>query len=709
MFNLEFLTKKQFFIIYGLFFCLLIFSLNGFLNGIVGFLALIVVFLSQYLLVKKYFFSKVSNQASCDLLSFGTVSSYYIVSLSILYYSVGISSVVLSLGLSISYLLSFLLFFNTFTVLDISLKKKFVSFYKSLNSFNSHDLIIIILSIYLLSNFFSNPVTNGSPTPWVNTTWLSFVIFFLISFFFIKKLIKGDSNILFISVLYLFIVISVIAIKYVLSFGYDTLLHQASLTYIDLNGRIEPLTPFYIGQYVLEVLVYKASGLSFVLIERWLGPLFFWFVSIILGFYSSKHLSPFKSFIGLVPLAVLLLLPSFFTYTSPFAFSLTWIFFATAALWFYISTGQKEYYYVALLASLSSFFIHPFVCLNFLVALFYAKLYTKKKVSIFGILFLIIGSALAVPIFFLVFHWLKGQIVFLKDPFYYLSYFLAMFGDPAWYSLTSYSLGTYLIYLFEKFHLILLYLFVMFWLLISKKNRKGNLFLFFLSLGVLLGSWIFVAAIEVDGYGYGDQINYAYRLMGVAQWFLWLILYQFLVSFFLWLKMRKKITIFFLTILFSGLLTISFYLTYPRNDEIARANVNNIRDIDYQALNYIYNREGGKSGYLVFANQIFGAAAIQKYGFSPYYQTSWGDVFYYSVPMSGEFNQRYEKIMNSSEFNRQLLDEAMFETGTTKAYFVITDYWPLNELSYKQMREQASDYYSIKEGKIEIFIFNYQY
>ena len=111
------------------------------------------------------------------------------------------------------------------------------------------------------------------------------------------------------------------------------------------------------------------------------------------------------------------------------------------------------------------------------------------------------------------------------------------------------------------------------------------------------------------------------------------------------------------------LLSVSLYLTYPRNDEISRLGVSNVRAVDYQIINTIHQREGGKNGYLVFANQLFGGEAIQKYGFDPYYQSPWGELFYYSTPMASENYKRFGLIMGEDNFDPELIYDIMRQVG----------------------------------------------
>jgi hypothetical protein len=150
-------------------------------------------------------------------------------------------------------------------------------------------------------------------------------------------------------------------------------------------------------------------------------------------------------------------------------------------------------------------------------------------------------------------------------------------------------------------------------------------------------------------------------------------------------------------------LTGALYLTCPRRDAISNLNVNNVRAADFQIINYIHNRENGKDGYLVYANQILGAAAILNYGFGPYYQSPWGNLFYYSTPMASETNQRFEMAMRADNFNYQGLAEVAAEIGVKRFYFIVTSYWPLNTEAEIQMEAVADEKVSLGGGDYVFF------
>ena len=699
---LKTLTKKQFTLMYGLFFCLALFSVFRLMPSLVGFVVLMLIMFWQIEFIKIYC---QKNQWKIDnLFAWIFLLAYYVVSLSLVYYFFGLNCITLAIWLAINLVLPIILIKTNYKV-----KLKFPEFiFKDVGKIIASlpYMLIATAFVFLFFYFLARPILNGSPTPWVDASWILFFALAIATYFLVQSIFKKEQNNT-LYFLYFFIIIGVIAIKYVLSFGYDTLIHQAALKHIVEHGQIDHLTPFYIGQYSLEALIHFFTGLSFVFIERWFLPILF---LLIIFFLSRYFLKSIKAPVNLVvvPISVLFLLPTQFTFTSPYALALLWAMVAAVSIYLYIANGHKTDFVLAVLATVISLFVHPFVGLSVLVAVvgahFFQKAKTRgKRISALVITFFI--SSLIVVFFFALYNWLKDDVIVLAHPLYYIYNFFSLFSGPIWYVNGPSPWWLSAIYLFEKLHFIILLAIIVLFIIFNKKRRQANIYLLIIGLGALTSSWLFVSSLEVSGYSYGDQINYSYRLLQVTKWFLWPLIMLALAAFFVFVGKKKKSTQILVICGLSILLTVSWYLTYPRFDQISQPGVNNVRSIDYRAIDYIHEREGGKEGYIVLANQLFGAAAIQKYGFGPYYKTAWGKVLYYSIPMSGELNTRYAHIMDSQNFDNQVIFEIMEETGLDRVYLVTTDYWPMYELAREQASLAASRFWGIDD---QIFIYYFE-
>lgn len=698
--------KKQSFYISGLFFCLSYLCVYGYLPSVAGLLVLVFFVAMQTVYAVAYF---KNNERNYSFPYFLWILIYHTVAMSIIYYLFGFSKYILLVWIFIN--CSLMLFLkNEFNYKEF-LSRVYQSAREMVIGIDLSNGVLLIILTYFAGNFLSSPIANGSPTPWINALPLDYILFFAATLIYLFCALKQKVNPLN-TFGYFLAIIGLVACKYILSFGYDTLLHQAALNYIAENSKILPLTPYYIGQYVFELAIHYFTAWPFIIIERWFLPLMFIFLTIATGNYFLKCLN-YKFGINIIPIAILALVPNQFYFSSPYAYSLVWGMVSVIFLFIYLVKGKMIDFKLALAASIASLFIHPFVGLSLAIGVVFVYLYIntnngiKKNIIIAGSFLL---SSFAVVASFSIYNWYNNHVILIADPIYYLKNFLNLFGDPIWYSKTSYSTGDWLIYIYEKYYFIFIFM-AMIYAVCLKNKRKGikkeYFLILFISFCSFISSWLFVSGIEISGYVYGDQINYSYRLLQAAKWLLWPLFLIFILKAFNIIKNIKNQTIFFLIIFASSLFfTINWYIIFPRNDDISRININNIRAVDYEAIDFIYKIENGKGGYLVFANQLFGAGAIQKYGFNPYYDSKWGNLFYYSIPMGSELNQRYEKIMSSETFNKNLIYEPMEDIGLNKSYLIVTDYWPLSKTAKQEILLESKANWIIKDN-VEIYFFTF--
>lgn len=628
---------------------------------------------------------------------------YYLISLSLIYYITGLSRLTILIWLLFNFGLVFYYFYNS-----IGIKINFPKCKLFRNSFRDWDFWLTLVTLFSLAvYFFSMPIIDGTPTPWPKTFFVGFFLFFVASFLLIRRLIAKKEDI-FLSFLYFFLIIGLIATRYVLSYGYDTLIHQGALKYIAEFGQVKPLTPFYIGQYVLEVLTNMFSGFSFTFLERWLGPILFLFLTFFGGHYFLKRLKLQDNFL-LIPVSVVLLFPNIFSYTSPYAISLLWGVIALLFIFLFLNQKDEADLKLAIICSLASFFVHPFVGLNILIwslglyLIRNIKLEGVKRRLLLGAIF--ITASLAVIFSFILYNWLQDNGLNIYNPLYFIGNFANIFNDPVWYLRDNYSWQLGLIYFYEKVHFFLIFFLALYFPLKKMEKNKGVLIL--VSASTFISAWFFVSSFKIDNYFYGDQVNYGYRLIQVAKWFLWPIVLIGLSLFFTYLKKIKAVWRYLVIILVSILLTISWYLTYPRQDAISHMNVNSIRSIDYQAIDLIYKNENGKNGYVVLSNQIFGAGAILKYGFGPYYKVGDENIFYYSLPWGGKLSSIYNEIMTmeTKSIDKDLtqIKEIITPLGINKFYVVYTDAWSPAPSVIKQLNFLSSERWNI-DNKIFIIL-----
>jgi hypothetical protein len=692
-----FLAKLKPQIAYWLFFCLVIIALFGLLPEPLGLIVVICSFLWQTKLITLYL--KQLKITIAPALNYLFLFAYYLISLTILYYLIGLTRPILAAWYFLTYLILFIL------VKDIN--QKIFNFDLVLAEYTAvkKSLLKILTLVGLVILFFVTyfqPILDGNPTPWSNFYTWAFILFGLVTFFFISDHDNKKQSILTTSIYYFFTVF-LVAMKYKLSYGFDTVIHQASLNQIAQDGRIFPLTPFYIGQYSFEILLHFFGNLDFTVIERFLISIFFVIFTLLI---SSHFLKSLKLNTGLIaiPVTALFLIPDQFFYSTPYAFAIIWAMIFSVSLYLYLINKAKSDLALAIIAAICSILVHPFVGLPLGIVLIGALTYEKTKFKKINLFLTFIGSSLIIFLSFIGFNLLNGHTVEFINPLYQWSYLIEIFTPPVWFNSLNTSLGYWLLYTYERYFLLILALVIIGYILSQIKKRLADLILVLLSLSFILSAWFFIAGIIVSGYTYSDQMNYSYRLIQIARWLLWpmwLLIFSCLFNFLKAIRFWPRIIFFTLITL---LLCANFYLTYPRDDQISHPSVNSLRDIDIKAVQLIHDTENSKSGYIVLANQLFGAAALKTYGFGPYYQTQWGNLLYYSIPMASEYHLRFSKITNEPNFDYSLIQEIMAESKVNKAYLIITDYWQPTDTVKTEIKTYATKYWNLKD-KVEIYQF----
>lgn len=703
------LNKNKIFFLSVVLFILTIFSCFRYFSGWLGLIILFLFFAVNTGYLFNFFQAKFLK--SIDLVSTAIfLLSFYVIILSVIYYLFGLTS----LSVAIFFVALSLFFVFLYKVFKIKIKtvnfsdKFLLDFLKNKN--NWWLLFSLVCFSYFLFYFYQHQITDGKPSPWPSLWWPGFLVFALWSLMLVYFYFKKQSN--WHNFLYLLLANIVVAISYVLAYGYDSLLHQASLDFIAQHGQITPLSPFYIGQYSLEVLIHFFTGFDFVLIERWFLPLFFVVTIFFVGKLILAKVFGEKNLLALV-LSVVLLLPSVFFASSPFGFALLFSVLTLAFLYLFIKTEEKHFYFVTLATALAALFIHPFVGLNIILWILYWPYYQKIKNKLWqnlSLFLVFILSSVAVVFAFTFYNWLANKQLILYNPISYLLDFFNIFSDPVWYYRGESSVLEKIIYFYERIHFFLLLLFVWYFFPIKLFVKKKENAIGLIVLSALISSWLFIASFSITNYYYGDQANYAYRLVQVCQWLAWPLVLALCWRFLAWLKQQKIIWKFLVAIMLVFFLTMSWYLTYPRQDNVSRMSVNSARVIDGQAIEFIYQNEDGKDNYLVFANQLFGALAVKQYGFGPYYQDKNEEFLYYSLPWGGQLAQLYNQVMDSSDGKIDAILEQMKNVaqavGLHKFYFIFSDVWAPRQATIDALENKASQDWQI-ENKVFIYQFEF--
>ncbi|HLD81704.1 MAG TPA: hypothetical protein VJA22_00675, partial [Patescibacteria group bacterium] len=379
-----------------------------------------------------------------------------VVTLTFVYYSFGLSYNTLICWFLLAFLCG--VFFDS---QNRTFSFHYPTFEINKDSFSRKLIFSAILLFALLLYFFVQPIHDGRPSPWIGMSLVIFPFFFLASWIIAYEHFAHQRTDIFSAILYMLVSLVLVALRYVESYGYDSLLHQASLDFIMENGQITPIQPFYIGQYALEILIHAFTRWDFVFIERFLGPLSF-ITLILIGAtrFLHKHSRSVSPWL-VVPFSFLLLLPSVFFYTSPFAFAVMWALISLFFLYEFLSerefsdTARRKVFYLALFSSLVAFLVHPFIGLHSLTGVVCSRLVKRSRTTngkLLSMTTMFVVSSIIVPISFVAYGWLGNNVVYLTNPFSNMRSFLEIFSGPIWYEPYGKSLWLSVMYAFERVH-----------------------------------------------------------------------------------------------------------------------------------------------------------------------------------------------------------------------------------------------------------------
>ena len=235
-----------------------------------------------------------------------------------------------------------------------------------------------------------------------------------------------------------------------------------------------------------------------------------------------------------------------------------------------------------------------------------------------------------------------------------------------------------------------------------KKLKLKNLgFWLTTVLGLILSSFILITSVK-----FANVISYDQRLYGTRLLDLGLIL---MIPFFVLALHQLFILIkkqsgrqFLIAIVFSALLLISWFFTYPTRDTISYYTGFNIRAADIGTVRTIDKRNEGKKDYIVLTNQTIATAALHEFSFAKYHETLQGPQYFYSIPTGGPFYQYFRKMVYEEPLKKWMV-EAMQFAGVKKAYFVHTNYWaPAAEIR-DAAKLEADNWWELYEGRVWVY------
>ncbi len=479
-------------------------------------------------------------------------------------------------------------------------------------------------------------------------------------------------------------------IVYKVGYGFDPFIHEAAVQAIEKLGQIKPLTPYYLGQYSIVIMMHALTGIKTIVWAKLLVP---GLASLILPLVIIRWLHHhFAKQSWMTALLFLFILPlTAFIVTTPQ--NLAYIFLLFVLFWPSPHEHPSEKIIVWLCA-IAALCTQPIAGIP-AVILALIDNFRDRPAKRFFYPLLIIALIVALPLAFYIFARLDGDSVHLVWPDLQNLFSWLASENP---NRESWWLN--FIYWFKANNGILIALLAICGTTIAFKKNLSEMLERFVWPGLaLVASAIVTSFVSFSFLIDYERSNYPDRILITASlFFIPLILFGF-VTFAN--KLQKSSTFIAISwiIIIAATTTTSLYLSYPRFDHYFNSHGYATSKADLEAVRWI-DADSKNKPHIVLANQQVSAGALREFGFKYYHKN---DLFYYPIPTGGKLYPYFLEMVEKPK--RQSVEEAMELAGVDQAYFVLNSYW----WEYKKLAAQfaaiADREHSIGGGQISVFVF----
>ncbi|MFH0988296.1 MAG: hypothetical protein V1763_02905 [Parcubacteria group bacterium] len=219
---------------------------------------------------------------------------------------------------------------------------------------------------------------------------------------------------------------------------------------------------------------------------------------------------------------------------------------------------------------------------------------------------------------------------------------------------------------------------------------------------ILLFNYLLIAfVLKFPFLNGGQAVDYQNRILDLAFWFFMpavlFAAYHFLNKLFSQSIIYKAFAVFLICLVVS----MSLYFSYPVKDNYGNSKNFGVGQADIDAVRFI--NKNAESDYIVLANQIVAATAINEYGFRKYYNGA----FYYSIPDgNNNFAPYYlAMLVDPSVINA---NKAMAAANVKQLYFVVNSYWTNSTRIVERAKATADSWQQFGQGAVFVFIYNHQ-
>ncbi len=562
------------------------------------------------------------------------------------------------------------------------------------------SIIYLILSYLQFRYLYSKGITESINTPWKiisSNFFISYCVstIVLLTLFLISK---QRIFIIFASIHY-FLSFSVILFIYKLGFGYDPYLHQASEKMIMSRGTFLPKPFYYIGQYSLVVFLSKIFMVSVQFFDRFLVPLLSAIFLPITIFQSLKDNLNIKRKIILWCVLIFLIIPfSNFTYTTPQALAnlLTLV-----LIFLSISYANRKLFGIVplIIIALSICFIHPIsglpaiIFVILLLILYELKIHSFIKFILTTLAYCV--SCFALPVSFWIYNNIN-KLDFSKIEQLSNNNLLTSLIPQNLFFTRFINIFDFIYFYFKNINLfiIIISLIGLFFVIYYRQIKKYIIYILMFS--ILIINYLLV----IQFIKFPFLSIFSTRIFDLS--------FYFLLPFFIFgfacvfnaLLTHKNIFKFFVVILFSFLITVSFYLSYPRSDKYENFKGYSVSSTHYKIVDYI-EKNFEKSNYIVLSDQSVGAAVIDEYGFKKYF----GNEFYYSLPtnIKGNIYSDFIQMTKEESHKLKIVRDVADKTEASVVIFVLNNYWDYTEKLVEEHKKLSNLWVEVDAGAAYIF------
>lgn len=561
--------------------------------------------------------------------------------------------------------------------------------------------------LWILMTAFLARTSEAITSPWITMHIGVFSVYFFASFLLLLCVASDrDGRVApFLTVVHCLTSFSIAIAVYGVGFGFDPFIHRAAERALFADGEIAPKQLLYSGQYVLVVALRHVTDLSIATIDRWLVPMLAAVSLPLVGAIGLRHgwgLSARAAQLGSVAILLIPYLP--FIATVPHNF-VTLMFVWILMLWPISRTDVAVRWTLYALAGFAVI-VHPLLGAPSLLFVAFADAWQRGTRRMRRVAAVLAGIAFvtAVPAMFAVYNIVQGLPAFaVTNPFAHVEQFLWLLRDPLVYDDYTPPFLWEAVYTYGSVITTVLTLTTIVGVVRMRTMRHYLVPHVMLGVGMLAAIFLVRTLFFFRDIIDYEQAEFALRLLHT------LVLITVPTAVAVGAYAAKRVAPYPLpTSVILGLgaiaMTLSWYMSYPQTDPKNLLSGPGVSAADIETVRTIEARSGG-APYVVLANQMTGAAALEELGFAHYLETSTSEVLWYPLPTGGELYQYFLEM--SEQPSAEVMQEAMVFTGVTRGYFLVHSYWPEAQFLITEAQKLTPSLFAIETGATVVYVFEF--